>query len=146
MQSPMTQPATAAPPVTPYALIGGEPGVRRLVESFYDAMETDPAFAALRAIHAPDLMPMRARLADFLVQWMGGPRIYAERHPGRGCVVSAHRPIPIDARLADQWSACMRQALTTAGVAPELGAMLDLAFDAMCQGLRNAPDGGDRNG
>jgi hemoglobin len=136
--SPSAQAAPQRPPVkTPYALIGGEPEVRRLVETFYDAMEQNPAYAALRAIHAPDLGPMRARLADYLTQWMGGPRVYAERHPGRGCIVSAHGPFAIDGRMADQWLACMREAFEAAGVAPAVRAMLDPAFSAMCQGLRN---------
>jgi hemoglobin len=124
-------------PRTPFALIGGESEVQRLVNAFYDAMDREPEFAALRAIHAADLAPMRARLSDFLIQWMGGPRIYAERHPGRGCVVSAHQPVPIDQALADQWLACMRRAFEAAALAPELRSMLDPAFAGMCQGLRN---------
>ncbi len=137
-QSAQTAPSRA-PVATPFALIGGEPEVRRLVAAFYDSMEQDPAFAELRAIHAADLSAMRARLADYLTQWMGGPRIYAERHPGRGCIVSAHGPFPIDARMAEQWLACMRKAFETAGVSSEVRAMLDPAFNAMCQGLRNDP-------
>jgi hemoglobin len=121
---------------TPFDLIGGEPGVRRLVEAFYDVMERDPAMARLRAIHAADLSPMRARLADWLTGWMGGPRVYAERHPGRPCIVSAHAPFPIDARMAQDWMSAMRQALTQTGAGAELRAMLEPAFEGMCQGLR----------
>jgi hemoglobin len=127
----------ATSPATPFELIGGGPAIRRMVDAFYDAMAREPAFAELRALHAADLAPMRARLADFLTQWMGGPRVYAERHPGRGCVVSAHAPFPIGGRVADQWVACMRQAFATAGVSAEARAMLDPAFERMCQGLRN---------
>jgi hemoglobin len=126
-----------APVTTPFALIGGEAEIRRLVGAFYDAMEQDPAFAELRAMHAPDLSVMRTRLTDYLTQWMGGPRVYAERHPGRGCIVSAHGPFPIDVRMAEQWLACMRKAFETAAVPAEVRSMLDPAFTAMCQGLRN---------
>jgi hemoglobin len=80
---------------------------------------------------------MRARLSDWLLGWMGGPRVYNERHPGRSCIVSAHAPFPIDAAMADQWLACMRRAFDRAGTSAELRAMLDPAFAAMCQGLRN---------
>jgi hemoglobin len=122
---------------TPFQLIGGEAGVRRLVAAFYDAMEQDPALARLRGVHAADLGPMRARLADWLTGWMGGPRVYAERHPGRPCIVSAHAPFPIDARMAQDWMAGMRQAFDKAGVDGELRVMLEPAFEQMCEALRN---------
>jgi hemoglobin len=130
--------AGRAPAPTPYLLIGGEPAIRRLVEVFYDVMDREPAFAELRGIHAADLGPMRERLSDYLTQWMGGPRLYAERHPGRGCIVSAHAPFPIGADMADQWLACMRLAFEAAEVSSAVRAMLDPAFKAMCEGLRNA--------
>jgi hemoglobin len=122
---------------TPFLLLGGAEGVRRLADAFYNVMEREPAFAALRAIHAADLAPMRERLADWLVQWMGGPRLYAEKHPKRGCIVSAHAAFPIDQRLADQWMACMRQAFEAAAVPTEFRAMVDPVMAGMCQGLRN---------
>lgn len=125
-------------PLKPYDLIGdAEAGIRRLVEAFYDAMEREPEFAALRAIHAPDLAPMRARLADYLTQWMGGPRVYAERHPERGCIVSAHAPFAIDAKMADDWMACMRKAFAAADVAEPFRKMVEPVLAQMCQGLRN---------
>lgn len=122
---------------TPFLLLGGAEGVRRLADAFYDVMGREPAFAALRAIHAVDLSPMRARLSDWLVQWTGGPRLYAERHPKRGCIVSAHGGFAIDQRLAGQWMACMREAFDVAGVSAEARALLDPVMAQMCQALRN---------
>lgn len=137
----MSQPAqTAAPPpkrVIPYDLVGQEAGVRRLVEAFYDLMEQDPQFARLRAIHAPDLTPMRTRLKDFLIQWMGGPRAYAERHPGRPCMFSAHAPFAIDGGLAEDWMACMRKAFDRAEVDASFRQMVEPVLAEMCQNLRN---------
>ncbi len=132
-QSAAPQPRAA----TPFALIGGEAAIRRLVAAFYDAMEQDPAFSRLRGIHAADLGPMRERLADYLTQWMGGPRHYAERHPERGCIVSAHAPFPIDAQHAQDWMACMRQALAAANVSEEVRRMVEPVMAQMCEGLRN---------
>jgi len=125
------------PAATPFALLGGEAGVRRLVEAFYDVMEDDPEFAALRAIHAADLGPMRARLADWLTGWMGGPPVYAVRHPDRPCVVSAHKAFPIDTAMAEAWVACMRKAFAAADVPDKVREMLAPAFSSMCQALRN---------
>lgn len=129
--------APARPRVVPYALVGEEAGVRRLVNAFYDLMEQDPAFARLRRIHAKDLGPMRERLADYLTQWMGGPRAYAERHPGRPCIVSAHGPFRIDAAMAEDWMACMRQAFVRAEVPEDFRRMVEPVFADMCRGLRN---------
>jgi hemoglobin len=135
---------TAPPPqrVVPFNLVGQEDGVRRLVKAFYDHMEQDPEFARLRSIHAPDLGPMRSRLADYLTQWMGGPRAYAERHPGRPCIVSAHGPFAIDGQMAEDWMACMGKAFATADVSPEFRSMVEPVMADMCQGLRN-DQGGD---
>ena len=45
--------ATKAPAVpTPFELFGGAVAVRELVDRFYDLMEGDPDYAALRALHA----------------------------------------------------------------------------------------------
>ena len=127
----------AAPASTPYQLIGGEAAVRRLAEAFYDAMEQEPRFARLRAIHAADLAPMRARLADWLTGWMGGPRVYAARHPGRGCIVSAHGRFTIDSQMADDWMACMRRAFVGAELSGPLREMLDPALTQLARALRN---------
>ncbi|HKR90452.1 MAG TPA: group II truncated hemoglobin [Phenylobacterium sp.] len=122
----------------PYDLVDeGEAGVRRLVEAFYDLMEREPEFAALRAVHAADLRPMRARLADFLTQWTGGPRVWTERHPERGCMVSVHAPFAIDGKLADDWMACMREAFAEAAVPQAFRGMVEPVLTQMCQGLRN---------
>jgi hemoglobin len=123
---------------TPFEAIGGEAGVRALVDDFYDRMDQDPAFAALRAIHAQDLGPMRRRLSDWLTGWMGGPSVYAQRHPGRPCIMSAHAPFRIDAALADHWLACMRLALATSGMPGDWRELTDEAFARLCRGLQNA--------
>jgi hemoglobin len=123
---------------TPFEAIGGEPGVRALVDDFYDRMEANPAFAPLRKIHADDLGPMRARLTDWLIGWMGGPVVYPERQPGRPCVVSAHAPFRIDAALADQWLACMQLALAEREMPEDWRRQTDHAFARLCQGLQNA--------
>lgn len=129
----------AAPSKTaPYYHIGEEEGVRCLADAFYDIMEGDPAFARLRAIHAADLGPMRARLADFLVGWMGGPNRYAERHPGRPCIATAHSAFKIDARLADDWMACMTLAFEKARTPGQVRRLIEPVLRNMCQGLRNA--------
>lgn len=128
---------TDLPTRTPYEAFGGEAGVRRLVDAFYDVMDGDPAAAGIRAMHADDLGPIRARLADWLVGWLGGPPVYAERHPGRPCIMSAHRPYAIGAQEAEQWMACMRKAMLLEPPPADWREPLETAFGRMCQGMRN---------
>ncbi len=95
---------------SPFERIGGREPVAQLVARFYDLMESNPAYARLRAIHGPDLFPMRERLTDFLVAWMGGPRDWFDKNPG-ACIMSAHAAMPgVDLETAEQWLACMEEA------------------------------------
>ncbi len=129
-----------APPVreTPYDLIGGRPAVGAMVQRFYDLMEGDPACAALRALHAPDLAPMRASLTGFLTAWLGGPLDWFEQHPG-ACVMSAHGKVAIDAAVSRQWTDAMRRAMADTGVAPDVARLIDDAFVRMAAAMVNRP-------
>ena len=40
---------------TPFEWIGGEAPVQALVDRFYDLMDLEPGYAALRAAHGPEL-------------------------------------------------------------------------------------------
>jgi hemoglobin len=121
---------------TPYDLIGGELPVRQLVERFYDLMDEDPAVARLRAMHGADLGPMREKLGDFMVGWLGGPPLYFQRADAR-CMGSAHSPYAIDAGIRDQWLACMNRAMADVGFAPEVQAMVRQALERMTEAMRN---------
>ena len=121
---------------TPYEMIGGETMVRRLVDRFYDIMDSAPEAAALRAMHAADLKPMRERLFDFLSGWLGGPPIYFQR-PDRKCIASAHASFAIGDAERDQWMMCMRRAMEDCGVPEKARALLDPAFLRMADAFRN---------
>ncbi len=95
---------------TPYEMIGGEGGVRRLVERFYEIMDADPAAANVRAMHAEDLSPMRQLLFEFLSGAFGGPPLYMRR-PDAKCIMSAHAHFKIGATERDQWMMCMQGAI-----------------------------------
>lgn len=126
----------AAPPPTPYERIGGEAAVRRIVDRFYDLMETDPGVAPLRRMHADDLAPMRERLTDFMVGWLGGPPRYFQRADAK-CMGQAHAPFAIDAAIRDQWMSCMLRALDEAPVDEGLRALIGAALGRMTEGMRN---------
>jgi len=122
--------------VTPFAAIGGEPGVRALVDRFYDLMEIEPAYAGIRALHAPSLDAAREKLFLFLAGWLGGPPLYVDRY-GHPRLRARHLPFAIGIRERDQWLACMRQALDDAGVEAALAAKLMEAFFGTADWMRN---------
>lgn len=123
---------------TPFERIGGRERLARVVDRFYALMDEDPAYAALRRMHAADLSPMRASLTDFLTAWMGGPRDWFEQRPG-ACIMSAHARLGITRETADQWIAAMTRALRdTITDAPLVEAMLG-ALAQMSRGMARAP-------
>lgn len=102
----MDQPASHLK--TPYELAGGADVVEAIVARFYALMDTDPAYAELRAIHAEDLGPVKEGLTQFLKAWMGGPKDWFEQ--GR-CVMSLHRAFPISGAIGEQWADAMQRAI-----------------------------------
>lgn len=123
------------PDINPFDRIGGVVAVRRVVDRFYDLMESDPAYAELRALHAPDLKPMRGSLAGFLTGWLGGPRDWFDAHPGK-CMMSMHAAIPVNAATARQWREAMARALADAGAEPQVAGLMNAAFARMSENMR----------
>jgi hemoglobin len=128
--------ATARNPINPYELLGGEVALRQLVDRFYAIMDEAPGARSIRAMHAPDLTPMRERLFDFMSGWLGGPARYAPRADGR-CIVSAHQPFAIGSAEAEQWIHCMAQALQDVGASAEVQQLLLPALRRAADSLRN---------
>ena len=140
-ESPADEPTVAgAPaPVTPttaFEWLGGEPRVRALVERFYDLMDLEPAYAALRAVHGTDLSNARQRLFWFLCGWLAGPPHYEQRF-GHPRLRARHLPFRIGIRERDQWLACMDQAMGETGVPDDLRARLRESFMGTADWMRN---------
>jgi hemoglobin len=133
---------TEAPPFdTPFAWIGGEEKIKALVERFYDLMDLEPGYQALRAAHGSSLDNARQRLFWFLCGWLGGPQHYTERF-GHPRLKMRHLPqntgggsIGIIER--DQWLACMDQAMGETGVDPALRERLNTSFFQTADWMRN---------
>ena len=132
--NPTEDAATAAQ--TPYALLGGEQAVRALVERFYDLMDLEPQYAAIRKLHAADLAHAREKLFLFLSGWLGGPGLYVERY-GHPMLRARHLPFSIGIAERDQWIACMEQAMVEVGVAGDLRDRLRQAFFQTADWMRN---------
>lgn len=95
---------------TLYELLGGETGLRALVDRFYDFMDSSPEASRVRAIHPDDLSESRNKLFMFLSGWSGGPPLYMQTigHPR---LRQRHMPFPIGKAERDEWLWCMEKAL-----------------------------------
>ena len=123
---------------TLYEWIGGEEKIRALVERFYDLMDLEPAYSALRAAHGTELTRARQHLHWFLTGWMGGPQHYTERF-GHPRLRLRHMPFSIGIVERDQWIACMDQAMGEVGVEVALRTRLRDSFFQTADWMRNAP-------
>ena len=119
-----------------FEALGGEPLVQSLVERFYDLMELDPAYAALRGVHGSDLTQARQKLTWFLCGWLGGPQHYTERF-GHPRLRMRHMPYSIGILERDQWLACMDQAMGEVGMAEALRLRLRDSFFQTADWMRN---------
>ena len=105
----MSAPSAVEP--TPYQALGGDAAVRRLVDRFYDLMDTLPEAATIRAMHAASLDVSRERLYWFLTGWLGGPQLFVEQR-GHPRLRARHLPFAVDTAAAVAWMRCMTQAMT----------------------------------
>jgi hemoglobin len=121
---------------TPFEWIGGEEKVRALVDRFYDLMDLEPGYSALRGTHGSTLDNARQRLFWFLCGWMGGPQHYTERF-GHPRLRARHLPFRIGIAERDQWVACMDQAMGEVDLDPKLRARLRDSFFQTADWMRN---------
>jgi hemoglobin len=124
------------PAATPFEWIGGEERVKALTERFYDLMDLEPGYAALRGSHGSTLDNARQRLFMFLCGWLGGPQYYTEQF-GHPRLRARHMPFKIGILERDQWLACMDQAMGETGVDEALRARLRDSFFQTADWMRN---------
>jgi hemoglobin len=131
-------PAGAAAPAqaTPYERLGGEAGLRALVDRFYDLMDLEPAYAGIRRLHPTTLDGSRDKLFWFLCGWLGGPNHYIDRF-GHPRLRARHLPYAIGIAERDQWMACMMLAMQEQGVEVALAERLAEAFFGTADWMRN---------
>jgi hemoglobin len=122
-----------------YELIGGETGLRALVDHFYNVMDSAPEASKVRAIHPDDLSLSRDKLFMFLSGWSGGPPLYMEKigHPR---LRQRHMPFPIGKAERDEWLWCMERALEQGGFDAQLIDHLKQKFTQIANSMQNRVD------
>lgn len=119
-----------------YEMLGGEKGLRALVDRFYDIMDSAPEAKKIRSFHAKSLKRSREKLFMFLSGWSGGPQLYVETF-GHPRLRMRHFPFSIGTVERDQWLWCMNKALDESHLDPRVVEFLKVRFSEVADFMRN---------
>ena len=133
----VTASETPTPEPSFYDEIGGLETFERIVDRFYDGVETDEV---LRPMYPEaDLADgsARRRFMLFLVQYWGGPGTYSEER-GHPRLRMRHAPFTVDEKAQEHWLRHFRAALDEAGLTEEQDAKFWGYVTYAAQFMRNA--------
>ncbi len=122
--------------VIPYEALGGEAVVRKLVDRFYDLMDSLPEAKGIRDLHPERLSGSREKLFMFLSGWLGGPQLYVERF-GHPRLRARHLPFAIGESERDQWLMCMKISVEELEVEQKWRDFLMEKFNSLADFMRN---------
>ena len=118
--------------------IGGAPTIERLVDVFYERMDSRPEATVIRAMHAPDLSATRDILRRYLGEWLGGPKLYSSQK-GHPRLRQRHMPFKIAEAERDAWLLCMTDALEQTIPDAEIRKGIYAALAKLADWMRNQP-------
>ncbi|MET4290977.1 hemoglobin [Bradyrhizobium sp. LB8.2] len=124
--------------ISMFERIGGSATIDRLVDRFYDRMDTLPEAQVIRAMHAADLGAIRDVLKRYLTEWTGGPKLYSVEK-GHPRLRQRHIGFAIGDAERDAWMLCMRVALEETVVDAVARQDLDRALSGLADWMRNRP-------
>jgi hemoglobin len=121
-----------------YDRVGGEDGLRTLVETFYDIIEFEPEGRGLYILHLRGHGVAHSRIEqfNFLSGFLGGPRLYVEKY-GHSDVREMHVHVEIDAEARDAWLNCMSIAIDRVGLPADVKRDLMANFTRVAFQLKN---------
>lgn len=121
-----------------YDQVGGMPFFERLVDRFYEGVESDSVLLSLYPDQA-DLDGARRRLTLFLVQYWGGPTTYLQER-GHPRLRARHFPFAIGGRERDHWLVHMRAAIDVSDAPADAKARLHEYMTLAADAMRNRED------
>lgn len=117
---------------------GGEAGIRKLVDDFYDEMSSLGEARHIREMHPDNLTMSRDKLARFLCGWLGGPRLYQETY-GPISIPKAHSHLSIGPAERDAWLLCMEKSIARQSYHPDFARYLLTQLAIPAERCRNQP-------
>lgn len=119
-----------------YQQLGGAEALDALVCRFYDLMDLEEQYAALRSTHSESLDYARDRLYKFLSGWLGGEPLYEQQY-GHPRLRQRHMPFAVNMQTRNEWIACFAQALSELDVAKEWAEPVLVSLFALADWMRN---------
>lgn len=121
-----------------YDEIGGDEGVHRLVENFYNIVETDAAAKKLHILHLRGNGIANAKQEQhlFMSGFLGGPKLYLEKH-GHANLKTMHAHVELDEESKDIWLSCMEKAMSAVSMTEDIQQKLMLIFKPVAERLVN---------
>lgn len=100
-------------PPTLYEWAGGMPAFERLTEIFYQRVKEDPLLAPIFAAMAPD---HPQRVARFIAEVFGGPKLYSSERGGHASMISRHLGRMLTQEQRAQWARLICECADEAGL------------------------------
>ena len=119
---------------SPFDALGGEAGIRSIVERFYDLIDSDAP--TLRAMLPANDSVSRDKLYAYLVEWTGGPELYTPER-GHPMMRRRHLPFQIGEEEVETWLACMGRSLDDNAVNGQIRTFLDERLTALAWRMQN---------
>ncbi len=110
---------------TIFDMVGGESTFRQLVDAFYARVEQDEV---LRPMFPADLEPGKRYQFLFLMQYFGGPALYAAER-GHPRLRMRHHSFPIDREARERWLGHMLDAIDAVGILEPARAQMRAYFE-----------------
>lgn len=124
-----------------YQTLGGAEGVRALTDRFYDLMELEPQYQALRQMHGDDMTLIREKLYEFFSGWLGGPPLFEQKY-GHPQLRARHMPFAVNVQVRNEWVACFAQALSELDIDKEFAEPMLVQIYAMADWMLNQNEDG----
>lgn len=123
---------------TLYNRVGGEEGLRKLIETFYDIIEFEPPGHELHILHLKGHGVAHSRIEqfNFLSGFLGGPQLYIEKYKHSN-VRQMHVHVEIDASARDAWLECMLEAINRLSLPTDVKDDLMVNFTRVAFQLKN---------
>jgi hemoglobin len=112
---------------TLYEKVGGEDGVKKLVNTFYDKIETteEGKPVLLLQLRGHGIAHARVEQVNFLSGFLGGPKLFIEKW-GHSDIRKIHEHIEIDETASESWLNCMQMTVDELGYDSDLkGKLMD---------------------
>ncbi len=116
--------------------MGGQGAVFQLANRFYDVMQRDDVARDVLDMHPDDLTRSRKRLAHYLCEWFGGPKLFGEPYVNPTWLKQRHIHLDIGIEARDQWMHCMLTAMNELNYEEQLSQELAKKFYELAGYLR----------